>query len=611
MEPLALLLVGVVGVLVVAAATVAGNRLQVAAPLLLVVVGALISLVPAVPEFVLDPEWILAGILPPLLYSTAVSMPAMEFRRDFRTIGGLSVLLVVVSSLVLGLLFDWLIPGVGLATGIALGAIVSPTDAVATQIAKRLGVSPRAITVLEGESLLNDATALVLLRTAIAAAAAAVSFWEVIGQFVYAVAIAVAIGLVVGWLNLVVRHRVRDAAVNTAISFTVPFLAAIPAEELGASGLVAAVTAGLVTGNGAARYLRPEHRISDAQNWRLVELLLEGAVFLVMGLEIQALIDDVREDHSGVGFAALLALFALAGVLLVRAAYVAPLVWGLSRRSKRAAGERERLELAEERIDRFEAALEEGSLPKGGERRASKRDMSRIRARIRRMSADLDYLEAAPLGWREGTIVVWAGMRGAVTLAAAQTLPTDTPSRSLMVLVAFFVAAASLLLQGGTLPWLARRLGLTGGGIDVGERARLSAELGAAAREKLDEFSVDIRAKLAAAGGPKLSPESEEADGEAAEHETAGHETGEGKMPAAPAARRSPSDDEATRQAMQRVREARLAVLEAQREALHRARRTGVYGSETLTWALNWLDAEQISIELRTEGADESGAAPA
>lgn len=123
------LVLGVIGVLAIAIATVLGNRLRVAAPLLLVVAGILVSLVPAVPEFELEPEWILAGILPPLLYSAAVSMPAMEFRRDFRAISGLSVLLVVISSVALGFLFAWLIPGIGIWTGIALGAIVSPTDA--------------------------------------------------------------------------------------------------------------------------------------------------------------------------------------------------------------------------------------------------------------------------------------------------------------------------------------------------------------------------------------------------------------------------------------------------------------------------------------------------
>ena len=165
-------------------------------------------------------------------------MPAMNFRREFGAISGLSFVLVVVSSLIVGVVFAWLIPGLGLAWGIALGAIVSPTDAVATSIVKRAGAPSRVVTILERESLLNDATALVILRAAIAGTAVSVSLWGVVSSFAYSIAVAGIIGFVVGHLNLLVRARVEEASVNTAISFTVPFLAAIPAEELGASGLV-------------------------------------------------------------------------------------------------------------------------------------------------------------------------------------------------------------------------------------------------------------------------------------------------------------------------------------------------------------------------------------
>jgi monovalent cation/hydrogen antiporter len=235
------LIVIVIALLVISAATALGPRLGFAAPLLLVVVGIGASLLPFVPDIDIEPEWILAGVLPPLLYSASVSMPAMNFRREFTAISGLSFVLVVVSSLVVGVVFAWLLPGLGLAWGIALGAIVSPTDAVATSIVKRAGAPPRVVTVLEGESLLNDATALVMLRAAIAGAAASVSLWAVLGNFVFSIAVAGIIGYVVGRLNLMVRARVEEAPVNTVLSFAVPFLAAIPAEELDTSGLVAAV----------------------------------------------------------------------------------------------------------------------------------------------------------------------------------------------------------------------------------------------------------------------------------------------------------------------------------------------------------------------------------
>jgi NhaP-type Na+/H+ or K+/H+ antiporter len=261
-----LLIVVIMGLLVISAAATLGPRLGFAAPLLLVVVGIGASLLPFVPEVDIEPEWILSGVLPPLLYSASVSMPAMNFRREFGAISGLSFVLVVLSSLVVGASFAWLIPGLGLAWGIALGAIVSPTDAVATSIVKRAGAPSRVVTILEGESLLNDATALVILRAAIAGAAVSVSLWGVLYSFVYSIAVAGIVGFVVGHLNLLVRARVEEASVNTAISFTVPFLAAIPAEELGASGLVAAVVAGLVTGHHAPQFLSPQHRLSDSQN---------------------------------------------------------------------------------------------------------------------------------------------------------------------------------------------------------------------------------------------------------------------------------------------------------------------------------------------------------
>ncbi|MEU4746454.1 cation:proton antiporter, partial [Actinosynnema sp. NPDC023658] len=264
----------VLALLVIAAAAVFAPKAGVAAPLVLVLVGIGISLAPVLEDFEVDPEWILEGLLPPLLYAAAVSMPAMNFRREFGAISGLSVALVIASALALGLLFVRLVPGLGFVWGVALGAIISPTDAVATSIIKNTGVPRRVVVILEGESLLNDATALVLLRTAVAATAVGFSFWGAVGTFAYAVVVAVVVGAAVGWANLAVRRRVRDPTVNTILSFTVPFLASVPAELVGSSGLVAAVVAGLVTGIRAPRRLPPRHRLSDSQNWASVELVL-------------------------------------------------------------------------------------------------------------------------------------------------------------------------------------------------------------------------------------------------------------------------------------------------------------------------------------------------
>ena len=377
-----LLIVAVLGLLGIAAATAIGPKLGFSAPLLLVIVGILVSFLPFVPDIEIDPEWIIAGVLPPLLYSASVSMPSMEFRREFGAISGLSIALVVVSSIALGLLFTWIVPGISLAAGIALGAIVSPTDAVATSIVKRVGVTPRIVTVLEGESLLNDATALVLLRSAIAATAATISFWEIVGDFAFAVAVAVVIGYLVGKANLWVRSRVTDATVNTVISFTVPFLASIPSEALGASGLVAAVVAGLVTGRGAIRSLSPQHRASDVQNWRTIELILEGAVFLVMGLELSTILDDLTDETRGIELGARVAGITLLAVLVVRALFVFPML-GLQRRSyRRGASMKPRLTAFQERLDNADPgrAHRAGTPGRAGEGPTRTRALGRVAA---------------------------------------------------------------------------------------------------------------------------------------------------------------------------------------------------------------------------------------
>ena len=556
------LVVGLVGLLVIAGAALVGPKIGVAAPLVLVAVGIVASLVPWIPDAEIDPEWILAGVLPPLLYASAVSMPTMNFRREFGAISGLSVVLVVASSVVLGVFFAWVVPGLGLAWGIALGAIVSPTDAVATSIVKQTSVSRRVIAILDGESLLNDATALVLLRTAIAAGAASFSFWGAVGDFAYAVAVAVAIGLVVGWLNLRVRARVTNATVNTALSFAVPFAASIPAEALHASGLVAAVVAGLVTGIRAPRVLPPTHRLSDAQNWGTVAFVLEGAVFLVMGLELASIVADVQRDHAGIVPALLIALGALVLTVLVRAAYVVPLLWGLSRGARRQALLQGRLEEYRS-ADRAttSAALQEHRF---GNRQPSDRDLERFGTRVRRVLADIRYFSAAPLGWREGTAVVWSGMRGAVTVAAAQTLPDGTPQRSLLVFVAFAVAVLSLLVQGGTIGPLLRR---------ISPRRSDDAATDTAERGRLMEVMRSAAERVTAASTEPTTPRTRE-ELEATD----------------PAELRAWFGREKTR---------RLQVLDAQRSALLDARDDGVFDADVLESVLGNLDAEQIALELR------------
>lgn len=206
------------------------------------------------------------------------------------------------------------------------------------------------------------------------------------------------IGYVIGRLNLVARARVKDATVNTVISFTVPFLAAIPAEELGASGLVAAVVAGLVTGHGAARDLSPQHRLSDAQNCCTVELILEGAVFLVMGLQLSAIVGDVQADHAGIGTAAGIAAGALMLTILVRAAFVAPLLAVLRWQAGRGARVKPLITIMQDRLEDPDAADTAFDGIRGGGRPPSADRVARLRTRLRRGVATIDHYLAEPLG---------------------------------------------------------------------------------------------------------------------------------------------------------------------------------------------------------------------
>ncbi|MDF3282506.1 cation:proton antiporter [Gordonia sp. N1V] len=623
------ILIVVGAILLIVAVTEIAPRIRVPAALALVVIGAAIGIMPIVPALHLDPEWILVGVLPPLLYAAAVQMPAMEFRRDFGTISALSVLLVLVSALALGFFF-WVVvpgiglatgvvvPGIGLATGVALGAIVSPTDAVATSIAKKLGVPSRVTAVLEGESMLNDATSLVLLRAAIAATAATISFWGVLVNFVYAVVLAVAIGAVVGMLNLRVRARVHDPAVNTAISFTVPFLAYLPTEELGASGLVAAVTAGLITGAGATRFLTPRHRISDTQNWRMVAMLAEGGVFFLMGLELFGLMGDVVNEHNGVQHAVWLGLAALGVALAIRAVYIVPLVWWVDRRRQRGEAMRPILEnytatatagaskrddaRVRRRFTRWRRRFHLRRHPdpdKTSPTTMSPETAGRINARITRALADIDYYDDAPLGRKEGVIMVWAGLRGVVTVAAAQTLPDDTHSRSLLVLTAFVVAAASLLLQGGTLSWLIRRLRLPDTVEDKrAERLRLRADMDATMQAAMAQSEVVreipwLRARIEQATreaediGEEDADDEDMIDGDRSEGANPGPVIGTGATYGLNLAERA------------QMRAVRREIIAVQRARLLSLRREGSYSSEALSRVLNQLDAEEISLELQ------------
>lgn len=560
-----LTLVAIVVVASIVAVAAFSQRLGLAAPLSLVVVGAGLSFVPAVPDVDIEPEWILAGVLPPLLYSAAVTMPAQDFRRNFKAISGLAVLLVLITTVGAGALFHLLIPDLGWAACLALGAVISPTDAVAaTSVGRRLGLPSRLLTVLEGEGLVNDASALVLLRSAIAAMAGAVSLWHVAGDFLLSVVLATAIGVVVGIVNVRVRRWFNDTVFNTAVSFVVPFVAFVPAEELGASGVLAVVVTGVVTGHLSPRYLRAEDRISEEMNWRTIAFLLESAVFLVMGLSLEHLLDEVQDAGLPSGQGLLIGLAATAFVIAARMLFVVPLVAMLKRDERKAAASLPRLERWEAKLDQLDDNDD-----------LSDHRKKQIRRRVERTSADVDFILTETLGWRGGVVLAWSGMRGTITLAAAQTLPTDTPYRAELILIAFVVAVTTLLLQGITLPWVIRWVKIPGD-----DPVRLRTEY----RELLTELADSAEAAL--------DDVSDTADPEVMERVRADSLIGRRERQGA----LSP-DPEHDTQRDDYVR-LRLLAISVERDALLRARSNGTYSSQTLTAAQRRLDLEETRLQM-------------
>lgn len=559
----------ILAVVVITVSTSLSRRVGVAGPLILVAVGLAASWLPFFPPIEVDPEWILVGVLPPLLYAASVRLPAVEFRRDIPSISGLAVALVVISALAIGGFLTLVLPDLGFPLAVALGAILSPTDAVATSIVKRLGITPRVVTILEGESLLNDATALVLLRSAVAAVAAGFAFADTVGMFVWGIVVAVAVGVVVGILNLHMRARMSTVA-GTALGFVVPFVAYLPTEHLGGSGLVAAVAAGITTGQGSTRRFTAEQRMSDELNWRTVELVLEGGVFLLMGLELRSILDDNIEQQAGPGKALLLAVAALGILLVIRGGYVAALLFIQGRRAR--TRQRDRLEQITERLDNLPADFATGRR----DPQAVRRRLAGMRQRVTRSFNDLDYYEASPLGWKHGTIIVWAGMRGVVTLAAAQTLPRETPDRELLILTALLVAVISLLVQGLTLPTLVRALRIPAAGdgaLEHQERAALESEMRTAAIDRLADPTLTTDA------GGRFDP--------------AAVEAARARLATAP-------DEDASALA----RELQLVVIATMRARLLELSSEGAYSSEALRETQGRLDARQVSLELQRNDDD-------
>jgi len=395
-EIVALVAIAVIG-------TAMARKLGLLAPIVLVIVGLGLSFLPFAPEVHLEPELVLVGILPPLLYVAAIEMSVPAFRFNLRPILLLAVGLVIFTAFAVGTVLHLLLPDVPYALCVALGAVVAPPDAVAaTAVARRIGLPRRLVTILEGESLFNDATALVLLRVSVAAATgAAVGFVDVAADVALAAGGGIAIGAVGALVIAFLHKRIKDPLIDTALSLLTPFLIVLPAEAVHSSGVVAVVVAGLYLGHRMPTLMSAASRLQTDGFWRIARFLLEGMVFLLVGLQLRDIVRDLDSPWTEVVRDTAVVVLTL---VIVRFVWV------------------------------FLATYAARLVPKRRQR------------------------DSAPSA-SYPAVIGWAGMRGVVTLAAALALPETSEvayPRELFVWLAFAVIVVTLVLQGATLPWYAR-----------------------------------------------------------------------------------------------------------------------------------------------------------
>ena len=429
-EPLLLaLMVAVAGLSVLA------RVVRVPYPILLVLGGLVLGFLPGMPAVELPPELVLVAFLPPLLYWAGFFASPRDLRADARAISMSAVGLVLATTAAVAVTAHSMVEGMTWPAAFALGAIVSPTDPLAASaIGRRLGVPRRLLTLLEGESLVNDATALVAYRIAVAAAVGG-SFvaWQAGLRFVVGTAGGVAVGLLVGWLVAELRRRLDEPVVEIVVSVFTGYAAYLPAELLGVSGVLAAVTAGLYVGWRAPELASAATRLLGFSFWEVLVYLANAVLFILVGLQLR----PILEELDGTAMAVLVGQGALVSAVVV----AVRLGWGFS------------IPYLVRLVDRRPSQV------------------------MRRVGA------------RERLMIGWSGMRGAVSLAAALALPLDFPMRNLILFLTFSVIFATLVVQGLTLPTLIRRLNFEQD--DAEEREEIRARLAAthAALDRLDELA--------------------------------------------------------------------------------------------------------------------------
>jgi monovalent cation/hydrogen antiporter len=418
--------------LAVAIIALLAKKLHIPYPILFLIGGLLIGCIPELPKVRLNPELVFLFFLPPLLFPAAFFTSWRDFRANLRPISFLAIGLVLFTTTAVAFLAHAFLK-LPLAAGFVLGAIISPPDAIAaTAIAERLSVPRRIVTILEGESLVNDATALIAYRFGVAAVMTGTFSLVDAGMEFFIVSVCgVLVGLAVGWLAEWFHKRVDDAPIEITVSLLTPFVAYLAAEHIGVSGVLSVVAAGLYIGWRAPQIFSYRTRLQGGSFWGMIEFILNGFVFILIGLQLPEVMQalSTHKDYTMnqlIGYALLISL----AVIVIRILWVFPATY----------------------------------LP---------------RLFLKKLCARDPYPD-----WRHVTIIAWTGMRGVVSLAAALALQETFPGRDLILFLTFIVILATLVVQGLSLPSLIRWLGIRDDGSALREEreARLQANRAALAR---------------------------------------------------------------------------------------------------------------------------------
>ena len=509
------------------------RRYDLSAPLVLVGAGLVVGLIPGVPTIHLEPDLVLFVILPPLLWSAGLESSYVALRHNVRTISLLAVGLPLATTFAVGFVAYRTVPELTLAAALTLGAIVAPPDAVsATAVGRRLGLPRRIMTLLGGESLLNDATALTAYKVALAAAiGTATSFTRGLTTFALAVAGGVAVGALLGVVFDFIRSRLNDPLAESAIGLVAPFFIYLVAEEIHGSGVLAVVVAAVFLGHRAV-HAHYATRLQDQAVWKSSQLVFESVAFLLIGLQLPGVVSETRDMSGSSLVVSSVAVFAT--VILVRIVWMYLFAY----------------------------------LP---------RLLPRTRPR-----------EPAPTP-AQVFIVAWAGMRGVVSLAAAFAVPLTTmsgapfPGRPHIVFLTFVVVIGTLLLHGLTLPWLIRALGVQG------DEARTDAIAAAAAQDKAARAGADrLDEVLAEPQGRGVTDVHERAA-----EVLRGWNT---RRRNAAWERLGRSDEDIGESPASAFRRLRLEMLDAERKTFIAERDAGRIDDEVLRSALQGLDLEEATL---------------